>query len=160
MEHVMKEIGLECRRADLDHAQIVELLSTHTQKALAAARCRSGHALGVDALRNPEIEVRAIWRDGAPVAVGAIRRMSSDHGELKSMYVTDSARGTGLGTVLLEHLIETARRHGMTRLSLETGASGYFDPARRLYARHQFEACEAFAGLSSHPDSVFMTRSI
>jgi len=102
----------------------------------------------------------SIWRADRPVAVGAIRRLSPNHGELKSMFVADTARGMGVGRILLEHLIEIAQGNGMTRLSLETGASTYFDAARALYASHEFQVCEAFADLPPHPDSVFMTREI
>lgn len=156
----MNERRLEIHLADLDDANVVDLLTTHATRALGSARCRTGHALDIDALRDPAIEVWSIRCADHPVAVGAIRRLGAEHGELKSMFVADVSRGTGLGQVLLEHLIEVARSRGMTRLSLETGASGYFDAARRLYARNGFEACDAFADLPSHADSVFMTREI
>lgn len=156
----MDEHCLEIRLADLDDANTVCLLTTHARLALGSARCRTGHALDVDALRDPTIEVWSIWRRDHPVAVGAIRRLSAEHGELKSMFVADDARGMGVGQALLEHLIEVARRRGMTHLSLETGASEYFKAARRLYAGNGFEVCDAFADLPSHPDSIFMTRAI
>src|SRR6056297_2731775 len=38
---------------------------------------------------------RSIWRADDPVAVGAIRRLSSKDGELKSMFVADTARCRG-----------------------------------------------------------------
>lgn len=76
------------------------------------------------------------------------------------MFVADTVRGVGVGRLLLEYLIETARSNGMTRVSLETGASSYFDAARALYANHDFQVCEAFADLPPYPDSVFMTREI
>lgn len=156
----MNEHVLEIRLADLDDADIADLLTTHAKRALASAQCRAGHALDIEALRHPALQVWSIRDHGKPVAVGAIRRLSAEHGELKSMFVADTARGQGLGQVLLEHLVEVSRGHGMTRLSLETGASEYFDAARRLYAGNGFEVCDAFADLPSHPDSVFMTRSI
>lgn len=156
----MNEHRVEIRLADLDDANIADLLTTHATRALGNARCRAGHALDIEALRDPSIEVWSIWQDDRAVAVGSIRRLSADHGELKSMFVADTARGHGLGQALLEHLVEVSRGHGMTRLSLETGASDYFDAARRLYAGNGFEVCDAFADLPSHPDSIFMTRSI
>jgi len=156
----MEPSQLEFQPADLDDPRVGALLSTHAERALAGTHCREGHALSVDALRDPAIEVWSIWRDDAPVAVGALRRIDSAHCELKSMFVADPARGLGVGRRLLDALVATARDHGMTRLSLETGASDYFDAARRLYAKHGFEICEAFADLPPHPDSVFMSREI
>jgi putative acetyltransferase len=150
----------ECVQADLNDPAIQHLFITHTQCALSNARCREGHALDLDALRQPNIDVRVILLDGKPVAVGALRAIDATHGELKSMFVADEVRGQGIGRRLLDHLINHARAKGMTHLSLETGASDYFDAARALYARHGFEICEAFADLPPHDDSVFMTRAI
>ncbi len=160
----MIELALTFCEADLADPRIQHLLATHTERALSNARCRQGHALDLDALRGPDIDVRSIWRDGKPIAVGALRAIAmpgnATHGELKSMFVADEARGQGVGEALLDHLVEVAREKGMTRLSLETGVSGYFDAARALYARNGFEVCDAFADLPPHDDSVFMTRTI
>lgn len=146
--------------ADLDDPRIGDLLATHARLALGAARCRVGHALDLDGLRHPDIQVFSIAVDGRPVAVGALRRLDALAGELKSMFVDDSMRGQGLGSKLLAQLIETARGAGLTRLYLETGAADYFAAARALYSRHGFIPCEAFADLSPHPDSCFMSRRI
>jgi len=108
--------SLEVRPADLDHPGIAALLATHTRRARGAARCRPGHALGTDALRDPAIEVWSLWRNDAPVAVGAIRRLSGEHGELKSMFVADGERGNGIGRLLLAHLIEAAPRLGFEEM--------------------------------------------
>lgn len=43
--------------ADLHDPRIADLLATHTRRALAAARCRTGHALDLDGLRQLDIEV-------------------------------------------------------------------------------------------------------
>lgn len=156
----MTEPYLAFREADLADPRIQHLLASHTERALSNARCREGHALDLDALRGSNIDVRSIWKDGKPIAVGALRAVDATHGELKSMFVADEARGRGVGRALLDHLVDFAREKGMTRLSLETGASDYFDAARALYARNGFEVCDAFADLPPHDDSVFMTRTI
>lgn len=68
---------MEVTQADLSDPRIQQLLASHTQRALHNARCREGHALDLDALREPEIDVRAIWHRGQPVAVGALRRIDA-----------------------------------------------------------------------------------
>ncbi|MEM7053158.1 MAG: GNAT family N-acetyltransferase [Pseudomonadota bacterium] len=156
----MAASNAEFRIADLSDAQIRNLLATHTERALANARCREGHALDLKALQAADIEVWSVWVKGVPVAVGALRRIDPTHGELKSMFVADRVRGCGLGQALLDHLIHTAQQRGMIRLSLETGGSSYFNAARRLYAGNGFTICDAFADLQPHKDSVFMTRKI
>lgn len=156
----MTDTPIKLRPADLDDARIRAMLATHAERALSNARCRVGHALDLDALRGRQIEVLSLWRGGEPIAVGALRALDVSHGELKSMFVADAARGQGIGGRLLDHLVDAARRRGMKRLSLETGTSSYFDAARRLYMKRGFERCEAFADLPPHPDSVFLTRKI
>ncbi len=148
------------KRADLDDPQIQALLALHTERALANARCRVGHALDLSALKANAIEVWGISLNGQVMAVGALRKLDATHGELKSMFVADDYRGQGLGRQLLAGLIERARELGLSRLSLETGASDYFEAARALYANTGFKPCAAFADLQPHSDSVFMTRAI
>lgn len=76
------------------------------------------------------------------------------------MFVADSFHGQGMGQKLLDHLIDVAHQRSMSRLSLETGASDYFEAARSLYLRNGFRPCPAFADLPPHDDSVFITRVI
>jgi putative acetyltransferase len=49
---------------------------------------------------------------------------------------------------------------GGIRLSLETGATEPFRPARRLYEKFGFEYCGPFADYRLDPLSVFMTRAL
>jgi GNAT superfamily N-acetyltransferase len=62
-----------------------------------------------------------VYRDGAPVGCGALRRLDAETAELKRMYVAPAARGTGLGRRLLDALEAEARALGVRRLVLETG---------------------------------------
>jgi putative acetyltransferase len=61
---------------------------------------------------------------------------------------------------LLRHIISEATRRGYRRLSLETGSMEVFEPARQLYARHGFTACEPFANYVKDPNSVCMTKEL
>ncbi len=47
-------------------------------------------------------------------------------------------RGQGLGSQLIEHVIDDGRRRGIARIVLETEAHN--EPGRRLYERHGFRA--------------------
>lgn len=66
-----------------------------------------------------------------------------------------AARGKGVGTAMLCHLLDEARRTGATRVLLETGSQPFFAPARRLYERHGFTACGPFADYVEDPHSRF-----
>lgn len=91
------------------------------------------------------------------MGIGALKRLSADHGEVKSMH---TARRRGVGGALLEKIIASARAAGLKRLSLETGSQDYFGPARALYARQGFVECGPFADYKLDPNSVFMTRQV
>jgi putative acetyltransferase len=77
-------------------------------------------------------------------------------GEIKSMRTTASARGRGVATLMLRHILDDARARKLKRIYLETGTEDYFAPARRLYARHGFIECPPFGGYALDPNSVFM----
>jgi putative acetyltransferase len=100
------------------------------------------------------------WEDDAVVAVGALKRLSADHGEIKSMHTAEAARGRGVGSAMLRQIMAAARAGGLSRLSLETGSWPYFAPARTLYARHGFVECPPFGNYRPDPNSVFMTLEL
>ena len=75
---------------------------------------------------------------------GALKRLSADHGEVKSMHIIESKRGKGIGSAMLRHIMAAARAQAMSRLSLETGSWDYFQPARALYRKHGFVECAPF----------------
>ena len=55
------------------------------------------------------------------VAGGAYRRLSDETCELKRLFVTDKARGNGLGRKLSDTLIAAAAADGFTAMKLDTG---------------------------------------
>lgn len=55
-------------------------------------------------------------------------------------------------------LIDEARKRGLGRLSLETGAGDRWVPARKMYESLGFEVCEAYGSYKEDNWSVFMTR--
>ena len=91
------------------------------------------------------------------IAMGALKRLSGPHGEIKSMHVRKDHRGGGLADQVLQHLLSVAREDALERVSLETGSQDVFFPARNFYARHGFSTCPPFEGYAPDPNSVFMT---
>ena len=148
------------RPADLDDPRVATLLETHRARAVAETAAGCAHALPLDDLRVPAMRVWAAWDEDGPLGVVALRRLDATHGELKSMFTADHARGRGVATALLRHLLDVARADGMARVSLETGSWSYFDAARALYARHGFAECPPFGDYRESATSVYMTRSL
>jgi len=148
---------MQIRPGDLNDRRIIELIQTHVNRARSATAAGSAHALDLMGLRTPDVQFWAAWEGNLPVAIGALKRLSADHGEIKSMYVDETARRTGVGGAMLRHIKETALKDGMTRLSLETGSWTYFAPARSFYVIHGFVECGPFADYVPDPNSIFMT---
>ena len=144
----------------LDDPRVAALLDAHVTRARAETGRGSAHALDLDGLRAPGVTFWSVWEGDEVVGVGALKRLSADHGEVKSMHTAEAARGRGVGSALLRQIMETARGRGMTRLSLETGSWPYFQPARSLYARHGFAECGPFGDYGPDPNSVFMTLEL
>ncbi len=144
----------------LDDPRVVALLRLHVTRALAETAPGSAHALDLSGLRMPEVTFWSVWDGHELVGVGALKRLSAEHGEIKSMHTVEAARGRGVGSALVRHIMAEARAHGMRRLSLETGSWPYFLAARALYARHGFVECGPFGEYREDPNSVFMTVAL
>lgn len=145
---------------DLSDRRVLDLLQTHLTRARAETAPGSAHALDTTGLQTPDIRFWTIWDDQTLLGFGALRWLSADHGEVKSMHIADSVRRRGAGSEMLVHIIATARASGMSRLSLETGSWEYFRPARAFYKRHGFVECSPFGDYVSDPNSVFMSLDL
>ncbi|WP_127452721.1 GNAT family N-acetyltransferase [Streptomyces sp. B29(2018)] len=80
--------------------------------------------------------------DGTAIACGGWRTAAPATAEIKRMYVSPAARGHGLGRLILKALEGDARRHGMTRVILETGVSNL--AALALYIRCGYALTEPY----------------
>jgi hypothetical protein len=67
-------------------ADVVELLERHLALMHAATPICEVYALGPHALTSPEITFFSARRGGELVAVGALKEIDPEHGELKSMH--------------------------------------------------------------------------
>ena len=147
-------------QGDFNDPRVVDLLYTHLTSARAETAHGSAHALDLAGLQAPEVSFWTIWDDETLLGVGALKRLSADHGEVKSMHTAQSMRRRGAGSAMLRHIIAAARVSGMSRLSLETGSWEYFRPARALYRSHGFVECPPFADYVPDPNSVFMSLDL
>jgi putative acetyltransferase len=144
----------------LDDPRVIHLLGVHLTSARAQTASGSAHALDLSALKLPEIRFWSAWDEDRLLAVGALRCLSESHGEIKSMHTAEAVRRRGVGSAMLRHIVDAARRSGITKLSLETGSWEYFQPAVALYRRHGFVECAPFGDYRPDPNSIFMTRDL
>ncbi|MCU1531021.1 MAG: family acetyltransferase [Arthrobacter sp.] len=136
---------------------VQQLLGEHLADMFAASPAESVHALDPAALAGPAVTFWTAREDSELLGCGALKQLLPGQGEIKSMRTTVRARGRGIGTLLLTHILEDARQSQFRRLYLETGTQEFFAPARRLYHRHGFTECPPFADYGLDPHSVYMT---
>jgi putative acetyltransferase len=151
---------MEIRQDDLSGSEIIELLYEHLRCMERVSPPESRHALNLDGLRKPDITFWSIWNGSDLSGCGALKELDKQHAEIKSMRTAYAYQRKGFASQMLRHIIAEAKRRGYRRLSLETGAVEYFEPARRLYASFGFEKCEPFATYIEDPKSVFMTKEL
>lgn len=143
---------------DLSGPQIRALLEEHLRHMASLSPADSMHALDLQGLRQPEVTFWSMWDGSALVGCGALKELDAAHAEVKSMRTAGAYLRQGMARIMLQHIVAEATRRGCRRLSLETGATPEFEPARRLYRGMGFIECEPFADYVVDPFSVYMTR--
>jgi putative acetyltransferase len=145
---------------DLRGPEIAALLEAHLEGVGAGLPPESKHALDLDGLRRPEITFWTAWDGEQLLGCGALKELDPRHGEVKSMHTAAASRGRGVASSVRAHIVGEAARRGYARLSLETGASEFFAPARALYEKSGFVSCPPFADYWDDPNSCFMTKEL
>ena len=151
---------MQIRTGDTFDPRVIALLDHHVTSARAQTSRGSAHALDLAGLRASDVAFWTGWDGDILVATGALKTLSPDHGEVKSMHTLQTTRRRGFGGQMLRHIIAEARARGLRRLSLETGSWDYFKPAHALYQAHGFALCGPFEGYAEDPNSLFLTLDL
>jgi putative acetyltransferase len=150
----------EVTEGELDHPEVQALLRHHLETIEPTAPKESRHALDLAGLKQPSIRFFALWADSRLAGIAALKQLSSQAGELKSMRTADGFLRSGVATHLLSYLEQQARASGHQALFLETGAMAFFDAAHAFYRHHGFEPCGPFAEYVPDRNSVFMCKRL
>jgi putative acetyltransferase len=150
------EISVDDPRA----ADVRELLAAHRAFSRAVTPAEHSFALDVDELAEPGVTFFSARSNGWLVGVGALKRLDDTHAEVKSMHTRQTRRGRGVGRALVEHILAFARSAGYRQVSLETGTTEEFVPARTLYERAGFRPCGPFGDYPPSPYNTFMTITL
>lgn len=145
---------------DPARADVFVLLEEHLRHMHELSPPESVHASDVSGLTVPEV---TFWtaRDGQQLlGCGALKELSPDHGEIKSMRTPSANRRVGAGRAILKHIISEAKRRGYRRLSLETGPAVTFAAAHKLHESAGFTECGPFGDYERDPFSVFMALDL
>lgn len=145
---------------DPRRTDVLALLEEHLADMYATSPAESVHALDPDALALPGVTFWTAREGELLLGCAALKSLSPDHAELKSMRTATAARRRGVAGRLLDHVLAEARQRGHRRVSLETGTEDYFAPARTLYKTRGFDECGPFEGYALDPNSVFLTLEL
>jgi putative acetyltransferase len=114
------------------------LLELHLAALRASSPPGSVYALDLSGLQASSVALWTVWAGNALIAMGALKELAADHGEIKSMRTHPAHLRKGAASAMLEHLINTAKARRYRRLSLETGSGPAFEPALALYRGRGF----------------------
>ena len=145
---------------DLSGEQTACLIDFHLADMHRWSPPESVHAMPRERLARPDMTFFSAWRGEDIAGCGALKQLSPDDGEIKSMRVAPSFLRQGVGEAILLHLMNEARHRGYLRLNLETGRPDEFAAARTLYAKHGFAECPPFAGYTDDGFSLCMSRAL
>ncbi|MFP6808807.1 MAG: GNAT family N-acetyltransferase [Pseudomonadales bacterium] len=152
--------SIEIRVDDLTSQEVSDFLQAHMDDMQSTSPPESVHALDLEALKQLDVTFWTVWDGNALLGCGALKELDQQHAEIKSMRTSEAARGKGVASMLLTHLLKISRERAYRLVSLETGSMDYFEPARRLYQKFGFECCGPFADYVCDPNSVFMSLDI
>ena len=145
---------------NFDHPEVNELLTKHFIELRAASPEGSAHVLDIPGLKVPSIKFWSLWEEEQLMGCGALKFIDKNHGEFKSIRVHDKFRNKGKGIKIINHLIEEAQKLNIKKISLETGAGDFFEPARKLFHKCEFQPCEPFAHYKEDKNSIYLTKLI
>tara|TARA_B100000787_G_C15952581_1_gene189745 strand:- start:9 stop:476 length:468 start_codon:yes stop_codon:yes gene_type:complete len=145
---------------NFDDPKVHELLVKHFIELRSESPEGSTHVLDIAGLKDPSIKFWSLWEKNDLMGSGALKFLDQEHGEFKSIRVSNNFRSKGNGLKVINHLILEAKKLNIKRLSLETGAGNFFSNARKLFDKSGFKRCEPFSHYKSDINSVYMTMLI
>ena len=151
---------MEIKVDDLTGEKIAALINEHLTGMLDITPAESVHALPLEKLKQPNITFWSVWDQDDLMGCGALKELTPAHAEIKSMRTATPHLRKGVASKLIEHLLKEAKMRGYKQVSLETGASEDFLPARKLYEKYGFSYCGPFADYKDDLNSVFMTLDV
>ena len=151
---------LKSIEGNFDNPEVHELLIKHFIELRSVSPEGSTHVLDIAGLKDPSIKFWSLWEKNNLMGSGALKFLDKEHGEFKSIRVSDKFRSKGNGLKIINHLINEAKKLNVKRLSLETGAGDFFLTARELFNKCGFKPCKPFSHYKNDVNSVYMTMLI
>ena len=151
---------LKSAEGNFNNSEVHELLDKHFIELRSVSPEGSTHVLDIAGLKDPSIKFWSLWEGNDLMGSGALKFLDKEHGEFKSIRVSDKFRGKKNGLKVINHLINEAKKLKIKKISLETGAGNFFLPARKLFNKCGFKTCEPFSHYKNDVNSTYMTMLI
>ena len=145
---------------NFDHPEVNDLLNKHFIELRSVSPEGSVHVLDIPDLKISSIKFWSLWENEQLIGCGALKFLGENHGEFKSIRISDKFRKNGLGIKIITHLINEAKKFNVKRISVETGSGDFFVPARKLFKKCGFEPCKPFAHYKEDPNSCYFSLGI
>ena len=145
---------------NFDNPDVNALLKKHFVELRSVSPAGSTHVLDIAGLKDNTIKFWSLWENNEIIGCGALKFLEKGHGEFKSIRVADDFRKKGIGEKIINHLILEAKKLNIDKLSVETGAGNFFQPARKLFNKFGFKECPPFAHYKEDPNSCYYTLKI
>jgi len=145
---------------NFDNPEVNDLLTKHFVELKSVSPKGSTHVLDIPGLKDSSIKFWSLWNEDKLIGCGALKFLSNDHGEFKSIRISDKFKAKGYGSKIINHLISKAKNLNIKKISVETGAGIFFAPARKLFTNSGFKKCGPFAHYKNDPNSCYFTIDI
>ena len=145
---------------NFENPEVNELLVKHFVELSSVSPVCRGHVLDISGLKDPSIKFWSLWNNNHLIGCGALKFIGQNHGEFKSIRVSDAFRNRGIGNKIISHLIIQAKKLGIKKLSIETGSGKFFLPARKLFEHFKFSKCKPFAHYKEDLNSCYYTLDL
>jgi putative acetyltransferase len=137
--------------------QVMRMIGESDRYYAALYPAESNHLLAPESLLAPNVSFFVAHDADTICGFGAVVA-TPPYGEIKRMYVDQSARRRGVGRDILLAIERRARELKLTQLRLETGVRQ--SEAIALYAAHGFAQIGPFGDYAPDPLSIFMEKSL
>jgi putative acetyltransferase len=145
---------------DVTRPQVLALLEEHLRNMHELSPPDQVFAFDASKLRAPGVTLWTAWEEGTLLGCAALKELSPNQGEVKSMRTPASLRRRGAGRALLDHLVQVGRERGYQELFLETARHPAFAPAQALYRSVGFRECGPFGPYEENGNCVFMSLQL
>ncbi|MEM9061332.1 MAG: GNAT family N-acetyltransferase [Pseudomonadota bacterium] len=149
--------AIELRRDDGLGSDALAMIAQSEEELAAIYPAEVRFAFSPQELTEAGVAFLVAYRDEMPVGCGGVASCDG-FAELKRIFVTRSARGSGIAGRIVEELEAIAVSAGHHVLRLETG--GDSPDAIRLYERLGYTRRGPFAGYVENGSSVFMEKRL